>query len=145
MFVVGSGGEFGASRREFPLVAVISDVATDFRRHETVFLYDVSLTGFPLSLSVLERRLEATDGEFLSGAHYSIADMAIWGWVVPYKNQGQKLEDFPHLKKWFERMGDRPAVKRGFALGLDLRRGTLGDKSKEAAKARKILFNQRAK
>ena len=76
---------------------------------------------------------------------YSIADMAIWGWVVPYKNQGQKLEDFPHLKKWFERMGDRPAVKRGFALGLDLRRGTLSDKSKESAKARKILFNQRAR
>ena len=91
---------------------------------------------------VLNKQLRGKD--FVTG-RYSIADMAIWGWVVPYKNQGQKLEDFPHLKKWFERMGDRPAVKRGFALGLDLRRGTLGDKTKEAAKARKILFNQRAK
>ena len=91
---------------------------------------------------VLDKQLRSKD--FVTG-RYSIADMAIWGWVVPYKNQGQKLEDFPHLKKWFERMGDRPAVKRGFALGLDLRRGTLGDNTKEAAKARKILFNQRAK
>ena len=91
---------------------------------------------------MLNKQLRGKD--FVTG-RYSIADMAIWGWVVPYKNQGQKLEDFPHLKKWFERMGDRPAVKRGFALGLDLRRGALGDKTKEAAKARKILFNQRAK
>ena len=91
---------------------------------------------------VLNKQLRGKD--FVTG-RYSIADMAIWGWVVPYRNQGQKLEDFPHLKKWFERMGERPAVKRGFAPGLDLRRGTLGDKTKEAAKARKILFNQRAK
>ena len=44
---------------------------------------------------VLNKQLRGKD--FVTG-RYSIADMAIWGWVVPYKNQGQKLEDFPHLK-----------------------------------------------
>ncbi|MBE8220990.1 MAG: glutathione S-transferase family protein, partial [Alphaproteobacteria bacterium] len=82
--------------------------------------------------------------EYLAGK-YSIADMACWGWVLPYKNQGQKITDFPNVKKWFERMGDRPAVKRGFAAGMALRQGTLGDKTKDAAKARKVLFNQKAR
>ncbi len=36
------------------------------------------------------------------GGEFSIADMAIWPWVVGFKNFGQKLEDFPNLKKWFE-------------------------------------------
>ncbi len=91
---------------------------------------------------VMNKRLKGRD--FLAG-RYSIADMACWGWIVPYQNQGQDLKDFPNLKKWFARVGERPAVKRGFAMGLDLRRGTLGDKSKEAEKARAILFNQKAR
>jgi len=48
---------------------------------------------------VLNKRL--ADREFIAGA-YSIADMACYPWVVPYERQGQKLEDFPHLKRWFE-------------------------------------------
>ena len=50
-----------------------------------------------------------------SPTDYSIADMAIYPWVVPYERQGQKLEDFPHLKRWFEAMRDRAAVKRAYA------------------------------
>jgi GST-like protein len=48
---------------------------------------------------VLNKRL--ADREFLAGA-YSIADIASWPWVLPYERQGQKIEDFPHLKRWFE-------------------------------------------
>src|SRR6187402_3317706 len=48
---------------------------------------------------VLDRRL--ADRDFLAG-DYSIADMAAYPWVRPYKNQGQDLEDFPNLKRWFE-------------------------------------------
>ena len=90
---------------------------------------------------VMNRRLK--DRDYLVG-RYSIADIACWCWVVPYKNQGQQLEDFPRLKDWFERVGARPAVKRGFSLGRELRQGTLGDKTKAAEQARKILFGQRA-
>ena len=82
--------------------------------------------------------------EYLAG-RYSIADMACWGWVKPWKNQGQKISDFPYLKKWLEKVGNRPAVKRGFAVGKELRKQSLSDNTKEAKKAKSILFNQRAR
>ena len=82
--------------------------------------------------------------EYLAG-RYSIADMACWGWVKPWKNQGQKISDFPYLKKWLEKVGNRPAVKRGFAVGKELRKQSLADNTKEAKKAKSILFNQRAR
>jgi GSH-dependent disulfide-bond oxidoreductase len=48
---------------------------------------------------------------------YSIADMACHPWIASYGRQSQKLEDFPNLKRWFEAVGARPAVKRAYALG----------------------------
>ncbi|HRO68567.1 MAG TPA: glutathione S-transferase N-terminal domain-containing protein [Pseudobdellovibrionaceae bacterium] len=58
---------------------------------------------------VLNKRL--ADRSYVAG-DYSIADMAIYPWIVPYEKQSQNLSDFPHLKAWFERMAARPAVKR---------------------------------
>lgn len=89
---------------------------------------------------VLERRL--SDREYVAG-DYSIADMAIWPWIVPYANQGQDLNDTPALKAWFERVGSREGVKRGFAVGQELR-GNLASSGKSAEEARKVLFGQRA-
>lgn len=60
---------------------------------------------------VLDKRL--ADREFVAG-DYSIADMAIYPWIVPYENQQQRLEDFPHLKRWFETVAARPAVLRAY-------------------------------
>lgn len=54
--------------------------------------------------------------EYLAG-DYSIADMAAWPWVQPHERQGQRLEDFPQLKRWFETLAARPAVRRALALG----------------------------
>ena len=90
---------------------------------------------------VMEKRLG--DRDFLAG-DYSIADMACWGWVLPHKRMEQEIEDFPHLKLWLDRVGDRPAVKRGFAVGEELRQTPPAD-SAEAKRARKILFGQRAR
>ena len=45
---------------------------------------------------------------------YSIADMASYPWIVPHERQGQKLEDFPHLKRWFETIAARPAAIRAY-------------------------------
>ncbi len=50
---------------------------------------------------VMNKRLEAN--EWLGGADYTIADMASIGWVIPHERQGQDLNDFPHLKRWYER------------------------------------------
>jgi GST-like protein len=84
---------------------------------------------------VMNKRLE--DREFLAG-DYSIADMACWPWVVPYERQGQKLEDFPNLERWFELVKARPAVQRGFDAGKELRTANELD-----AKAREVLFGKK--
>jgi len=60
---------------------------------------------------VLDRQL--AKGPYIAG-DYSIADMAAYPWIVPYERQSQKLEDFPHLKRWFETMQARPAVIRAY-------------------------------
>lgn len=89
--------------------------------------------------SVLDRRL--ADRDYVAG-DYSIADMAIWPWMVPHRNQGQHLDRTPNLKAWFERVGARDAVQKGFALGRDLR-GDLAAAGAKAEAARRILFGQR--
>ena len=61
---------------------------------------------------VMNKRL--ADREFLAG-DYSIADMASYPWIVPYERHGQDLNDFPHLKRWFEAIKTRPAVERVYA------------------------------
>ena len=78
---------------------------------------------------VLDRRLGETS--YLAG-DYSIADMAVFPWIRPYERQGQKLEDFPNVKRWFNAIDARPAVKKGLELLADKRRtGPMDDKAKE--------------
>ena len=66
---------------------------------------------------VLNKRL--ADREFIAG-DYSIADMASYPWVVPYKNQGQNIDDFPHLKRWLETIRARPATERAYAKAKEV-------------------------
>lgn len=63
---------------------------------------------------VLNERL--ADRSFVAGEDYGIADMAIYPWIVPHTFQEQNLDDFPHLKRWFETVANRDAVKRAYAL-----------------------------
>jgi GSH-dependent disulfide-bond oxidoreductase len=60
---------------------------------------------------VLNGQLE--NSEYIAG-DYSIADMTCYPWIVPHERQQQNLEDFPHLKRWFESIGSRPAVIRAY-------------------------------
>ena len=64
---------------------------------------------------VLNKRL--ADRDFIAG-EYSIADMACYPWIVPYERQSQNLDDFPHLKRWFEAITARPAVARAYHKAL---------------------------
>jgi GSH-dependent disulfide-bond oxidoreductase len=83
---------------------------------------------------VLDRRLAARD--FVAG-DYSIADMASYPWVVPYERQGQKLDDFPNLKRWFKTIRARPAVVRAYELAKKINvQPTVSDES------RSVLFGQ---
>ena len=88
---------------------------------------------------VLDKRLAGR--EYVAGA-YSIADMAIYPWVRPYKNQGQDIAEFPALEAWYKRMHSRPAVAKGVKVGEELRQNynLATDKDAQA-----VLFGQRAR
>jgi GST-like protein len=86
---------------------------------------------------VLERRLAKS--LYVAGADYSIADIAIYPWIVPWEMQQQNLEDFPALKRWFEDIASRPSSLRAFARKDEFSRApVVNDES------RKILFGQTA-
>ena len=85
---------------------------------------------------VLNKRL--ADRQFIAGA-YSIADMASYPWIVPHQRQGQNLDDFPHMKRWFDEIAARPATIRAYAKAQEV--NTQPTVSEEA---KKILFGQTA-
>ncbi|MBL8308858.1 MAG: glutathione S-transferase N-terminal domain-containing protein [Burkholderiales bacterium] len=86
---------------------------------------------------VVDRRL--ADREFLAG-EYSIADMACYPWVVPYERQQMNLDDFPHLKRWFETIKARPATVRAYQIAKDMNTTPAAQASDEA---RRLLFGIR--
>lgn len=85
---------------------------------------------------VLNARL--ADREYVAGV-YSIADMAIYPWIVPHEKQQQSLDDFPHLKRWFAAVGARAAVGRAYAQAKTVNTAPTVD-----AKSRSVLFGQTA-
>ena len=86
---------------------------------------------------VLDRRL--ADHEFLAGADYTIADMAAYPWIVPWKRQQQNLDDFPNLRRWFELVGTRPATVRAYAKAEPY-----SSRPAVTEAGKKILFGQTA-
>jgi GSH-dependent disulfide-bond oxidoreductase len=87
---------------------------------------------------VLNRRL--ADRAFIAG-DYSIADMASYPWIVPYERQGQRIEDFVNLKRWFESVRNRPAVARAYEKANAINPNPPGIRT---AEERAILFGQTA-
>ena len=83
--------------------------------------------------NVLDTRLAGRD--FIAG-DYSIADMASYPWIVPHKGHGQTLDDFPHLKRWFETIARRPAVINAYAGTED----SYSSRRKISDEERGILF-----
>ena len=83
---------------------------------------------------VINKRLGRS--EWLGCDEYSIADIATWPWLRNWKNQGIELAEYPHLKSWFERIEQRPAVQRGVQVLADRRRAITDDK------AREVLFGK---
>ncbi len=89
---------------------------------------------------VLDRQLAKMrdSGGYIAGA-YSIADMASYPWIVPWTQQGQNLDDFPDLRRWFDSIRARPAVFRAYEIGPKYRQETtLSEEDK------KVLFGQTA-
>lgn len=97
--------------------------ATERYRRETLRLY-----------GVLDTQLERC--AFVAGDSYSITDMACFPWVQTYKAQGIALGDFPHVQRWYETLKQRPALRRGMALGREL----INRRPQDDAEARRVLF-----
>jgi GST-like protein len=87
--------------------------------------------------AVLNKHL-SDGGEYIAG-DYSIADMACYPWIVPHKAQRQVLQDFPHLHAWFERVRQRPATERAYAIAKQINSAPVIDDE-----ARRVLFGQDA-
>ncbi|HEY1856127.1 glutathione S-transferase N-terminal domain-containing protein [Acidocella sp.] len=86
---------------------------------------------------VLNKRL--ADREFIAGT-YSIADMASYPWIVPHERQQQDINEFPHLKRWFESIKARPAVERAYEIAKKVNEAPTVTKESQA-----LLFGQVAR
>jgi GST-like protein len=83
---------------------------------------------------VIDKQLSKT--AYLAGDEYTIADIATFPWLRSWKNQGIDWDDYPHAKRWFDEIGERPAVKRGVEVLANMRK-PLTD-----GKAREVLFGK---
>ena len=88
-------------------------------------------------LGVMDGQLQAT-GDCLAGA-YSIADMAVFPWIVTAKRRDIDLAAYPAVQSWFTRLRARPAVQRG----MELLKGQRNNAAVDDPKAREILFGVR--
>ena len=86
---------------------------------------------------VLDKRL--ADRPFMAGAEYSIADMASYPWIVPHTRQGQKLDDFPHVRRWFDAIRAMPSTQRAYAKANEVNTTPTVN-----AGSASLLFNQTA-
>jgi GST-like protein len=92
---------------------------------------------------VLNQRLY--DCPYLAGDAYSIADMIVYPWCAVAESQGQDINEFKHVKRWFDELSARPAVQRGMAVGSELAFNLDTMSEDEKAALRKMLYNQRAR
>ena len=77
--------------------------------------------------------------EFIGGNTYTIADIAAYPWIAPWKRQQQDLDSFPNLRRWFEAVRDRPATLRAYAKGEPY-----AGRPAVTEEGKKILFGQTA-
>ena len=85
---------------------------------------------------MLDRRLA---GRAFIADDYSIADIACYPWIVPHERQGQNLDDFPQVRRWFEAIRERPATRRAYD-----RAQSINTQATVTEESRKILFGQSA-
>jgi len=91
----------------------------NYAKEPVQYAHDRYRNEYDRLLAVMDVRLR--DRDFLAG-EYSIADVAAFPWVLPYKRLGNDLDNFVNLRRWFDLIKQRPAVRRGIELGRDWRR-----------------------
>lgn len=124
MFQMGGVGPMLGQAHHFRIYAPEKiDYAVNRYTNETKRLY-----------GVMNRQL--SQHRYIAGNVYSIADIAIFPWLRSWQSQGIDWVDYPALKAWFDKIEQRPAVKRGVAVLADLRKPLTNDKAKD------ILFGK---
>jgi GST-like protein len=106
----------------------------NYTREENPYAHQRYADEYDRLLAVMDVRLR--DREFLAG-DYSIADIASFPWVKPYRRLGNDLNRFENVRRWFDAMKQRPAVRKGIDLGSDWKRNESQDD-----KARALMFGQ---
>ncbi len=109
----------------------------NYQREGSEYARERYLREYERLLAVMNRQLESQP--YLAGTEYSIADIASFPWLLPYKRYGFDLADFPQLKRWYDELKQRPALRRGVDAGKDWRPSGEMDEA-----SRKVLFGQGA-
>jgi GST-like protein len=107
-----------------------------YTKEDVPYAHDRYANEYDRLLAVMDLRLR--NREFLAG-DYSIADIASFPWILPYRRLGNDLERFPNLRRWFDTLKERPAVRRGIDLGRAWHRSLASED-----KARSVMFRQNA-
>jgi GSH-dependent disulfide-bond oxidoreductase len=119
MFQMGGVGPMLGQAHHFRIYAPEKiDYAYDRYTNEAKRLY-----------GVMDKQLKRS--AFIAGKAYTIADMAIYPWLRSWQNQGIDWKDYPKLKAWFDRIGERPAVQRAVTVLADRRKPLVDPKAKE--------------
>ncbi len=63
---------------------------------------------------VMNKRL--AEVAYLAGENYSIADIAAYPWVARFERHQVDLNDYADVKRWFDTIGERPAVEKGMSV-----------------------------
>lgn len=101
--MAGQQGFFRRAAEQIPL-------AIDRFTNETRRLY-----------AVLNQRL--ADRPFLAGEAFSIADISAYPWAAPYDMLHQNIDELPHVERWLDRIAERPATQRAFAIAREINPG----------------------
>ncbi len=90
-----------------------------------------------------KRHLDApaigAEPSFIAADAYTIADIAAYPWIVPWKRQQQDLDSFPNLRRWFNAVRSRSATLCAYAKGEPF-----SSRPAVTEEGKKLLFGQTA-
>ncbi len=120
MFQMGGVGPMLGQAHHFRIYAPEKiDYAYDRYTNEAKRLY-----------GVLDKQVQKHP--YIAGKQYTVADIATFPWLRSWQNQGMDWKNYPALKDWFDRVSERPAVKRGGIVLAHLRKPLVDDQARQA-------------
>ena len=120
MFQMGGVGPMLGQAHHFRIYAPEKiDYAYDRYTNEAKRLY-----------GVLDKQVQKHP--YIAGKQYTVADIATFPWLRSWQNQGIDWKNYPALKDWFDRVSERPAVKRGGIVLAHLRKPLVDDQARQA-------------